>query len=349
MAYSTPCGGDADNGAQAFLKTQGRPAAATFEQPKGANSLFVKLVCVPSFLDTKAIIRGAQALVLKLSQLAVLLSVLIVPACLWHLRELARPHDGQPWAQTARAVGPTALVDLLLLLGAEAIVERWRKAKAARGAGLLTAANIQQVVRGAPPPPPPPPSQRAAGAAPGGAPAAGSSSTQAADASHAAPQQASAAGEAASSAAASSSRAGSAPSAEASSSTTQAAAGASAPAAAVTAAAAAAAAAAAPGSAAPAAAAGSRQSPAVSASGAGARPSAAAAGGTDWAAVRQLVIKLEFEVFGNELNAGVLPSDVLPSRVHKLCDEVGVAFPPGTATPAGLLSLLEDVRRVVGI
>jgi hypothetical protein len=38
--------------------------------------------------------------------------------------------------------------------------------------------------------------------------------------------------------------------------------------------------------------------------------------------VRQAILRFEHAVYGNELSNGLLPADVLPARVRKLCEEV---------------------------
>mmetsp|Transcript_36505 Transcript_36505/g.81278 ORF Transcript_36505/g.81278 Transcript_36505/m.81278 type:complete len:376 (-) Transcript_36505:477-1604(-) len=68
--------------------------------------------------------------------------------------------------------------------------------------------------------------------------------------------------------------------------------------------------------------------------------------------VRQLVMKLEAELYGNELTEGVLPLDVLPLRVRKLCQDVGVTLPGNEAAPLGMeemLTALQQVLREVGL
>mmetsp|Transcript_17548 Transcript_17548/g.30106 ORF Transcript_17548/g.30106 Transcript_17548/m.30106 type:complete len:297 (+) Transcript_17548:472-1362(+) len=69
----------------------------------------------------------------------------------------------------------------------------------------------------------------------------------------------------------------------------------------------------------------------------------------DEAAVRKIIMQLELSVYGNELSEGLLPTSVLPSRVQRLCEEVGV--PCGSkdlASPAGMLAVLRLLERDLG-
>lgn len=68
--------------------------------------------------------------------------------------------------------------------------------------------------------------------------------------------------------------------------------------------------------------------------------------------VRTLIIELERTVYGNELTEGVLPAHVLPQRVQKLCEEVGLAWENGGSTSLSLERLLEilgQVQRELGL
>ena len=75
--------------------------------------------------------------------------------------------------------------------------------------------------------------------------------------------------------------------------------------------------------------------------------------------VKQSVIRLEAEVFGNTVTEGTLPLDSLPQRVQKLCEEIGVPYTAGSGLEAGgargagvlehLDSLLKEVAAQVGV
>jgi hypothetical protein len=69
----------------------------------------------------------------------------------------------------------------------------------------------------------------------------------------------------------------------------------------------------------------------------------------DWHPVRQAIIKLEYDLYGNELTEGVLPHSQLAVHVERLCSDVGVQLPAGNLTPAVMLQLLTSAREAAGI
>eukprot|EP00200_Dunaliella_tertiolecta_P005435 CAMPEP_0202337410 /NCGR_PEP_ID=MMETSP1126-20121109/101_1 /ASSEMBLY_ACC=CAM_ASM_000457 /TAXON_ID=3047 /ORGANISM="Dunaliella tertiolecta, Strain CCMP1320" /LENGTH=309 /DNA_ID=CAMNT_0048927591 /DNA_START=1234 /DNA_END=2163 /DNA_ORIENTATION=+ len=64
--------------------------------------------------------------------------------------------------------------------------------------------------------------------------------------------------------------------------------------------------------------------------------------------VRSAVIKLEHEVLGNEITGAVLPQEVLPARVSKLCEEVGVSCGEHPSLEE-MAQLVKSVAEQVGV
>ena len=62
---------------------------------------------------------------------------------------------------------------------------------------------------------------------------------------------------------------------------------------------------------------------------------------------RSAVIALESLLYGNELTEDLLPADVLPTRVQRICEEVGVKY--GGASMQDLVKTLQEVKKTVGI
>ncbi|GAX83620.1 hypothetical protein CEUSTIGMA_g11044.t1 [Chlamydomonas eustigma] len=66
-------------------------------------------------------------------------------------------------------------------------------------------------------------------------------------------------------------------------------------------------------------------------------------------AVRQSVIKLEGELYGNEVTEGLLPLEALPSRVQKICEDLGIPAVKHGAAMSEVLKALQRAEAEVGI